>query len=212
VAAHQFFGREPSAFDEATAGRAIMNKRIVTVVIAAVALVAGIGGYAAFLAAKPPADTHRVSSPDQAVWTETAWPFPVDQWGGGWAFQCKAADCGIDVNLYLRPKIGFCNCQTGVADDEELDRVGDVDIIGGERTALGPGRPITVHAMKGRSRGYKVGAPSAKSVLSLAFNSRCDVMVATVVAGGDPVAQEQAVLEFLNGDLVLQRAEIVLGL
>jgi hypothetical protein len=187
-----------------------MSKRTVTV--AAVALVAGIGGYAAFLAAKPPADTHPMSSPDQAVWAETAWPFPVDQWGGGWAFQCKAADCGIDVNLYLRPKIGFCNCQTGVADDEELDRVSDVDLVGSETSALGPGRPITVHWMKGRSRGYTVGTPSAKSVLSLAFNSRCDVMVATVVAGGDPVAQEQAVLEFLNSDLVLQRAEIVLGL
>jgi hypothetical protein len=185
-----------------------MRKRAVTV--AAVVLAAGIGGYAAFLAAKP--DTHRISSRDQTVWTEISWPFPVDQWGGGWAFQCKAADCGIDVKVYLRPKIGFCNCQTGVADDEELDRVGDVDLVGSERSALGPGRPIAVHSMKGRSRSYKVGAPSAQSVLSLAFNSRCDVTVATVVAGGDPVAQEQAVLEFLNGDLVLHRVEAVLGL
>ena len=187
-----------------------MSKRIVSVAV--VLLVAGIGGYGGFLAAKPPADTHPMSSRDRPVWTEAAWPFPVDQWGGGWAFQCKAADCGIDVKLYLRPKIGFCNCETGVADDEELDRVGDVDIVGSERSALGPGRPIRVHAMKGRSRGYKVGAPSAKSVLSLAFNSRCDVTVATVVADGDPVAQEQAVLEFLNGDLVVHRVEEVLGL
>src|SRR5216683_6535684 len=187
-----------------------MSKRIATV--AAAVLVAGIGGYAAFLAARPSADAPRTASHDRPVWTEAAWPFPVDQWGGGWAFQCKAADCGIDVKLYLRPKIGFCNCQTGVADDEELDRVGDVDIVGSERSALGPGRPIAVHSMKGRSRGYKVGAPSAKSVLSLAFNNRCDVIVATVVAGDEPVAQEQAVLEFLNGDLVRHRAEVVLGL
>jgi hypothetical protein len=187
-----------------------MSKRIV--IVAAVLLVAGIGGYAVFLAARPLTDAHRMSSPRQPVWTEAAWPFPIDQWGGGWAFQCKAADCGTDVNLYLRPKIGFCNCETGVADDEELDRVSDLDLVGSERSALGPGRPITVHWMKGRSRGYTVGAPSAKSVLSLAFNSRCDVIVATVVAGDEPVAQEQAVLEFLNGDLVRQRAEVVLGL
>jgi hypothetical protein len=180
---------------------------IVTVAV----LVAGIGGTAVFLAAKPPADTHRVSS-DRPVWTEAAWPFPIDQWGEGWAFQCKAVDCGLDVNLYLRPKIGFCNCQTGVADDAELDRVSDVELVGSERSALGPGRPITVHWMKGRSRGYTVGAPSAKPVLSLAFNNRCDVIVATVVAGDAPVAQEQAVLEFLNGDLVLRWAEVVLGL
>src|ERR1700704_559781 len=186
-----------------------MTKGIVFV--AAVALIAGIGGYAVFLAAKPPADAQRVSS-REPVWIQAAWPFPIDQWGQGWAYQCKAADCGIDVNLYLRPKIGFCNCQTGVADDEELDRVSDVDLVGSERSAPGPGRPITVHWMKGRSRGYAVGAGSAKSVLSLAFNNRCDVIVATVVAGDEPVAQERAVLEFLNGDLVLHWAEVVLGL
>jgi hypothetical protein len=99
-----------------------------------------------------------------------------------------------------------------VADDQELDRVSDVDLFGSERSALGPGRPITVHEMKGRSRGYRVGAASAKSVLSLAFNNRCDVVVATVVAGDESVLQEQAVLEFLNGDLMLHWAEAVLGL
>src|SRR3984893_2920104 len=186
-----------------------MSKRIVTV--AAALLVAATGGYAIFLA-KAPGDSHRLSSRDRPVFTEGAWPFPIDQWGEGWAFQCKAADCGIDVNLYLRPKLGFCNCQTGVADDEELDRVRDVDLVGNERAALGPGRPIAVHGMKGRSRGYTVSARSAKSVLSLAFNNRCDVVVATVVAGDGPVAQEQAVLEFLNGDLVGRWAEAVLGL
>jgi hypothetical protein len=185
-----------------------MSKRIATAAVAV--LVAAIGGY--FLAAKPSTDAPRMSAHGPPVWTEAAWPFPIDQWGEGWAYQCKAADCGIDVNLYLRPKIGFCNCQTGVADDEELDRVGDIDLIGSGRSALGPGRPITVHSMKGRSRGYEVDAPSAKSVLSLAYNSRCDVVVATVVAGGDPVGQEQAVLEFLNGDLVGNWVEQVLGL
>jgi hypothetical protein len=187
-----------------------MSKRIVTV--AAVVLVAAIGGYAVFLAAKPAADTHRTSARGEPVWTEATWPFPIDQWGEGWAFQCKATDCGTEVSLYLRPKIGFCNCQTGVADDEELARVGDVDLVGNESSALGPGRPITVHGMKGRSRGYAVGARSTKSVLSLAFNNRCDVIVGTVVGGDELVAQEKAVLEFLNGDLVLHWAEQVLGL
>jgi hypothetical protein len=39
---------------------------------------------------------------------------------------------------------------------------------------------------------------AAKSVLSLAFSDRCDVIVATVVAGDD-VRAEPAVLAFLNG-------------
>jgi hypothetical protein len=45
------------------------------------------------------------------------------------------------VNLYLRAKIGFCNCVSAI-DDEEVDRVGDVDLVGSERAELGPGRPI----------------------------------------------------------------------
>jgi hypothetical protein len=97
-----------------------------------------------------------------------------------------------------------------VADDEELDRVSDLDLIGSEGSALGPGRPILVHWMRGRSRGYRVAGPSAKPVLSFAFNDRCDVIVATIVAGNEPFAQEQAVLDFLNGDLVLSRALLVL--
>src|SRR5262245_49919558 len=79
------------------------------------------------------------------VWTDAKWPFPIDQWGTGRAFVCKAADCGTEVTLYLRAKLGFCNCTTGVADDEELERVGDLDLVGNQKTAMGGGRPITVH-------------------------------------------------------------------
>src|ERR1700749_2723408 len=136
-----------------------MSKRIA--IVAAILLIAGIGGSAFLLAAKSPAEISGERSGDGPVWTESTWPFPIDQWGQGWAYKCKAADCGTAVSVYLRPKIGFCNCQTGVADDEELDRVGDVDLVGGEKSALGAGRPITVHAMKGRSRGYAVSAGSA---------------------------------------------------
>ncbi len=91
-----------------------------------------------------------------------------------------------------------------------FERVSDVDLVGSQSAALGPGRPITVHWMKGRSRSYAVGGrvPSAKSLLSLAFNDRCDAIVAIAVVEGDRAsAQELAVLEFLNGDLVLRWAE-----
>ncbi|HEY7666139.1 MAG TPA: hypothetical protein VH934_23715, partial [Xanthobacteraceae bacterium] len=62
-------------------------------------------------------------APASTVWREVKWPFPIDQWGTGRAFRCSAADCGIDITLYLRAKLGFCNCTTGVSDDTELDRV-----------------------------------------------------------------------------------------
>ena len=60
-------------------------------------------------------------------------PFPMDEWGKGKAFRCAATDCGVEVNLYLRAKVGFCNCTTGVSDDEELERLADFNLMGNGR-------------------------------------------------------------------------------
>ena len=75
---------------------------------------------------------------------EIKWPLPADLWSVGKAFKCNQADCGGDIALYLRAKIGFCNCVTGVADDEELKRLADIQLFGGKHLAEGPGRPIAV--------------------------------------------------------------------
>ena len=149
------------------------------------------------------------------IWSEVSWPFPIDQWGRGKAFQCKAADCGTEVTVYIRAKIGFCNCSTGVADDEELDRISDFDLLGNQLTAQGPGQPIAVAWMKGRSRAFSVGGAQrpAKSALSVGFNDRCDAIIATAVTGLErPAAIETAVLDFLNSRTVLRWAEVTLGL
>ena len=139
----------------------------------------------------------------------------MDQWGKGKAFTCRAADCGTQVTVYIRAKIGFCNCSTGVADDEELDRISDFDLIGTQAKPQLPGKPIAVAWMKGRSRPFDAeGAMGAKvSALSVGFNDRCDAIVATaVVAPGRTAEVEPAVLEFLNSRTVLRWAEVTLGL
>jgi len=149
------------------------------------------------------------------VWTEVQWPFPIDQWGKGKAFRCRAADCGTEVKVYLRAKIGFCNCTTGVADDEELERVSDLDLIGDKFAARNGGTPVIVAWMKGRSRSYTLVSSNLrhKSVILVAFNDRCDVIVATVVLGHDrPAEIESHVIAFLNGKAVLSWAEATLGL
>ncbi len=169
----------------------------------------------ALLAGNRTADDGAAASPPRPVWTEVQWPFPMDQWGRGKAFQCKAADCGSEVNLYLRAKLGSCNCTTGVADDAELDRMSDFDLVGGEVSPLGAGRPITIAWMKGRSRAYTLTArkPPGKTALSVAFNDRCDMVVATVVLPHDrPATIEPGVFAFLNGSTVLRWAEVTLGL
>src|SRR5512140_2678658 len=75
-----------------------------------------------------------------AAWRETDWPFPLDQWGTGRAFRCAAADCGAEIVLYLRPKVGFCNCASGVSDDDDLDRVGDLELFSDQFVGLADGR------------------------------------------------------------------------
>ena len=163
--------------------------------------------FAAFIIGKNPGDAVTSSSASHAedsihpTWHETRWPFLMDQWGLGRAFHCAARDCGIDVDVYVRAKIGFCNCTTGVADDEEIDRIGDVELISAQYTGDAPGNNVAVADMKGRSRLYRITGKG--QALVVAFSRKCDVMVATAVAGsGRKAPPEALVLQFLNGDVI----------
>lgn len=153
--------------------------------------------------------------PSRPVWTEVRWPFAKDEWGQGKAFRCAAADCGVEVSVYIRAKIGFCNCTTGVSDDDELARLSDFVLMGEKPSATGPGRPINVRWMKGRSRGYTVANSgwSPKSAIAVAFNDRCDAIVATALVGHQrPVAIEPSVIDFLNSKTISDWAEVAIGL
>jgi len=151
--------------------------------------------------------------PEHPVWTEVEWPFATDEWGRGKAFRCAAAHCGADVNLYIRAKIGFCNCTTGVADDDELQRLSDLRLMGNKPSALGPGREISVRWMKGRSRAYVTSDRPRSTALAIAFNDRCDAVVATVVTARDrPDIIEPSAIAFLNSDKIIQWATDTLGL
>ena len=180
----------------------------------ALALAVGLAGAIAVALLAPPGRSR--NAPDaRPLWVETKWPFPMDQWGTGRAFACKAADCGSEVKLYLRAKLGSCNCTTGVADDADLDRMSDFDLIGGEVSPLGAGRPVTIAWMKGRSRAYALAArdPPGKSAISVVFNDRCDMIVATVVLPHDrPATIEPGVMAFLNSKPVVHWAELALGI
>jgi hypothetical protein len=106
-----------------------------------VVAVLGLGGLVAAAALRLglPAE-YAARSRATPVWNEVTWPFPIDQWGRGKAFRCRAADCGAEVNVYIRAKIGFCNCSTGISDDEELDRIGDFDLFHHTLSPIGPGK------------------------------------------------------------------------
>jgi len=149
------------------------------------------------------------------IWSEVKWPFRLDQWGLGQAYRCASANCGVEVNVYLRAKIGFCNCATGVSDDAELDRVGDLELYSDKWVGLADGREIMVGHMKGRSRPYKVEMRYTPPVFAhaIGFNDKCDVAVATVVADQQQLAvAERLALDFLNSERVVRWAEQELGL
>src|SRR5262249_28769425 len=64
------------------------------------------------------------ASTGRTAWTETAWTLPLDNWGQGRVWRAGSAG----ITLFARTKTGFCNCFNGIADDDEIDRIGDVDL------------------------------------------------------------------------------------
>jgi hypothetical protein len=151
-------------------------------------------------------------SPEAAAWTEAKWPFLLDQWGIGKAFACT--DCGARVEVYVRPKIGFCNCTTGVSDDAELERVADTDLVSPHTKPLGPSQPVKIGAMKGLARPYGVSdGETGETLLSVAYNSECDVVVAVATLGDrDPAVVTPKLVAFLGSEPMLHWARKELGL
>ena len=165
-------------------------RRLLAIVIVSLAFGA-LSGVAAYQKVRP-------ASADiaDARWQEIAWPFPRDGWPAGRAFRC--ADCG-DVELYVRPKIGFCNCDTGVADDDEVDRVADLDLISPRYVPLETGKVVRVADMAGRSRAYDLAmADGSHAAVGFALSHRCDLVVAVVqgrAAAGELQREAQRFLQ-----------------
>ena len=121
----------------------------------------------------------------------------------------------MEVNVFVRAKIGFCNCTTGVSDDAELDRVGDISLISDRFIGVSESEPVKVGWMTGRRRLFDVVPQSAphKGAMAVAINDKCDVIVATVTSGRDvPMEAQRAALAFLNTEPVLKWARTELGL
>jgi hypothetical protein len=137
---------------------------------------------------------------DATDWREIAWPFPRDGWPAGRAFRCATESCGGEVELYVRPKIGFCNCDSGVADDDEVDRVADLDLMSQRFVPLEAGKVIRIGEMPGRIRSYDLSLAdgSRHAAVGIAVSHRCDLLVA--VAQGKAAAAEvqRVALDFLG--------------
>ena len=98
---------------------------------------------------------------------------------------CGAA-CGGAVEVYVRPKIGFCNCDSGVADDDEVDRVADLDLMSERFAPREAGKVVRVADMPGRMRAYDLDMQdgSRRAAIGIAVSRRCDLLVAVAQGKG----------------------------
>jgi hypothetical protein len=154
------------------------------------------------------------SRAEPSLWREVTWPLPLDPWDPGRAFRCSEADCGAGTIVTIRAKLGFCNCATGFADDDEIDRVGDLGAIASKYGPIGGGWPVQIGSLSGRARRYELGAFPGRTrhALGIAVSTRCDVVVATATADQPfTTEQESAVFRLLASDAVAHWAESTIG-
>jgi hypothetical protein len=104
----------------------------------------------------------------------------------------------------VRPKAGFCNCDSGVSDDEEVDRVADLDLISERFAPLAPGGAIRIAELPGRLRTYdlKMSDGSRRAAIGIAVSRGCDVLVAVAQGKGTASGVQRVALEFLATDAV----------
>jgi hypothetical protein len=140
--------------------------------------------------------------PRAGRWQEISWPFPRDGWPAGRAFRCETASCGGDIEVYVRPKIGFCNCDRGVADDDEVDRVADLDLLSERFAPIEAGKVVRVADMPGRIRAYdlKMTDGAQHAAIGIAVSRRCDLLVAVAQGRGEAVEVQRVALEFLGSN------------
>jgi hypothetical protein len=163
------------------------------VIASAIVAIGVLSGAAAYQHAAPRQEERT------GAWQEIAWPFPRDGWPAGKAFRCGVAACGGEVEVYVRPKIGFCNCDRGVADDDEVDRVADVDLLSAHFAPLAPGDVVGIADMSGRIRAYdlKMSGGLRHTAIGIAVSRRCDLLVAVAHGKGDAPEMRRAALDFL---------------
>jgi hypothetical protein len=148
---------------------------------------------------------HARSEPE--AWREIAWPFPRDGWPAGRAFRAGG------IELYVRPKAGFCNCDSGVTDDDEVDRVADLDLMSERFTPLEPGNVIRIADMPGRLRNYDLQMSGGRShaAVGIAVSRRCDLLVAVAQGRGTAAEVQRAALDFLASEGMIRWMTAAMG-
>jgi hypothetical protein len=172
----------------------MISRRTIVQTSLAGGIVATLAGLAAFANWFPKPD------PDERAtgWRRIAWPFPRDAFPPGRAWAREGTE------VYVRPKLGFCsNCETGVVDDSEVDRVSDIDLLDERFEPVRPGRRIQITDLVGRARLYRIRRGGRERLAQgIAVSNRCDLVVAIVVGQVDDDAIARQAHRFIETNTV----------
>ena len=141
-------------------------------------------------------------------WRPIAWPFPRDAWPAGQAWRRGA------LQVYVRPKIGFCgNCETGVVTDEEVDRVTDVDLLDERFVPAKEGLAVRIGALSGRARlyRYKLIGGGTRHAEGIAVSKKCDLVIAVIVGNLLDERERTAAYRLLESSMVQEWISQELG-
>jgi hypothetical protein len=157
-------------------------------------MIAALAGFAAFAAWFPKPDHDE----EATGWRRIGWPFPRDAFPAGRAWRRDGTE------VYVRPKIGFCaNCDTGVVEDSEVDRVSDVDLLDTHFVPAAAGKPIQITDLVGRARLYRIKKDGRERLAQgIAVSYKCDLIVAVAIGPVDDEAVAKGVRRFLETNTV----------
>ncbi len=174
-------------------------RRAVAVELARGLVFAGVVG--AIIAAVLPSRTPSVnnSPPLPEGWMQTSWPYLRDQFDKGVATRCAGLACALPIEITIRPKRGFCDCERGVYDDTHLREVGDLDLASTVFTPRAPGEAIKVGDLNGRYQLH--AAQNGETAISAALHRGCDVIAIVARGRGGPRVAEE-MLAFLRREPV----------
>ena len=171
-----------------------LSRRTILQMSRSAGLLAGLGGLA-LLAER------RVSMgpTDGAGFHRFPWPFPPDPWPAGRAWT------GNDLDVYVRLKPGLCgDCETGIATDEALDRIVDIDRLDPRFRPMAPGSRIRLTDMTGRARLYRHrlhnGAPRFTEGIAVTY--QCDAVIALIDGNVVDEARRKMAHRFLESNTV----------
>jgi hypothetical protein len=87
-----------------------------------------------------------------------------------------------------------------VADDDEVDRVADLDLMSERFVPLEAGKVIRIADMTGRSRPYDLRMPDGAThiAVGIALSHRCNLLVAVAHGKGEAADIQRVAVAFLE--------------